>query len=335
MAYPRKYYSYRGRRNRTKTVLAVVLVLVILASIVVILLQRNMVYDETGTPYLELPWQKEPRPEEEEALGDVELTIQTPVLPQLNAFLLPEGPLTHKRWEEARQDAPCDTAVLTLKGERVWFDSEAALPRTVSSEEDTAPLLETVASDGTHAVARMSCFRDPEAAESDESGMALEDIDGYVFYDGSNSRWLDPAKPAARQYLCELACEIASLGFDELLLTDVSYPTEGRLDDIACDAAAKEENLLTFLRELRAALDPYAVVLSVEVPADLVAEGRNDAAGLTLAGLANAVDRIYAPTAPERMEAFAAAVNAAGADFVPVLTAEEPLPETGSWLAML
>ena len=84
--------------------------------------------------------------------------------------------------------------------------------------------------------------------------------------------------------------------------------------------------------ELRAALDPYAVALSVEVSAGLMETGRDDAAGLTLAGLAGVADRIYAPAAPEQTEDFSAAAKAAGADFVPMRAAETPLPETGSRL---
>ena len=333
MAYSRKYYSYRGRRNRTKTVLTVVLLAVILAAVVVILLQRHMVYDETGTPYLELPWQREEeQPVETPPLEELELTIenQTPLAPEMQAVLLPEGQLTHQRREECLQSAGCETAVLTLKGSRVYFDAQAALSGTVSVAEDTAALLASVTAGEAHSIARMSCFHDPVAANSDVENLALKNTGGYIFYDGANSQWLDPAKPAARQYLCALAQEIAALGFDELLLTGVSYPTEGKLDKIAYGDAPKEENLLAFLGELRAALEPYAVVLSVEVPAAVVAEGRDDAVGLTLAGVAAAADRIYAPAAPEQAEAFAAAVEAAGADFVPMV--EGSAPENGSWL---
>lgn len=78
--------------------------------------------------------------------------------------------------------------------------------------------------------------------------------------------WLDPSKPAARQYLCGLAKELAEMGFDEILLTDVSYPTEGKLDKIAYGETGKVQNLNTFLDEMRAALAAYDVKLSIELP---------------------------------------------------------------------
>ena len=58
MARSRGYSSYRGRRSKGKAALAAVLVLVILAAVVVILLQKHIVYDETGTPHLEVPWRQ-------------------------------------------------------------------------------------------------------------------------------------------------------------------------------------------------------------------------------------------------------------------------------------
>ena len=86
---------------------------------------------------------------------------------------------------------------------------------------------------GGHTIARLSCFHDPKAANRDVEGMGLKNTGGYIFYDGNNSQWLDPAKSAAREYLCKLAKEAAELGFDEILLTDVSYPIVGKLDKIA------------------------------------------------------------------------------------------------------
>ena len=35
--------------------------------------------------------------------------------------------------------------------------------------------------------------------------MGLKNTGGYIFYDGNNLNWLDPSKPAARQYLGGLA----------------------------------------------------------------------------------------------------------------------------------
>ena len=156
--------------------------------------------------------------------------------------------------------------------------------------------------------------------------MGLKNTGGYIFYDGNNSQWLDPAKLAAREYLCGLAKEAAELGFDEILLTDVSYPTVGKLDKINYGEGEKSANLTAFLKEMRAALEPYGVALSIEVPEAVISQGYDDDAGLLLAAIAPQVDRIYAVTTEENAPALAQAVSNAHetTQFVPELTDAGP-----------
>ena len=320
MAGPMGYRSYRGRTPKWKAVLAVVLVLVILAAIAVIRLQRYIVYDETGTPHLLL---EQERQEEPENLGEVELTIQKAEPQEIIAFAVPEGPLTQEAWADAAARAgsapECgyNAAAVTVKGGTgsVYFDAAAAVPGAVEIKEDTAAVLAEIAGEdsGFYTIARLSCFHDPKAANDSVEEMGLKNTGGYIFYDGNNSQWLDPGKPAARQYLCALAGEAAELGFDEILLTDVGYPTEGKLDKIAYTGSEfLEDQVVLFLQEMKTALEPYGTALSVELPEEVVAEGADEAAGLYLEKIAPLVDRIYAETSPERGGDLAEAVSAAG-----------------------
>lgn len=341
MAGPRGYRNYRGRTPKGKIVLAVVLVLVILAAVTVMILQQHIVYDESGRPHLELTWRDETPSEEDEPM-DFELKIQAPKGPEdIQGFTVPVGVLTQEGWENAWQgpavmSAPAyNAAVFTVKDSagRVYFDSSTAVSGSVSTAEDTHDALEEMTGESSfYTVARLSCFHDPKAANSDVEAMGLKNTGGYIFYDGNNSQWLDPGKPAARQYLCEIAKEAAALGFDEILLTDVSYPTEGQLDKIDYGDGEQAQNLLTFLEEMRTVLEPYSVALSMEVP-EAVITGDGQDGSLTLAELAPRVDRIYTETTPEKIESLSAAVTAASSttDFVAEL--EEHTPEvSGSCL---
>ena len=47
----RGYRHYRGRKPGGKTALSVVLVLIILASVLFMILQKQVVYDNTGAPH--------------------------------------------------------------------------------------------------------------------------------------------------------------------------------------------------------------------------------------------------------------------------------------------
>lgn len=346
MAKNRGYHSYRGRRSKAKIALAVLLVLVILAAAAVILFQRNIVYDETGTPQLELPWLEKVPQESEEPLPEVDLTIEEVPVPvekeELRAFSVAEAPLTLEGWRTAwmaaEQMGEMDGAAVLLKDAKgyIFFDASTVAGGARSMKNDTtAALMELLQGDtaAEHTIARIACFHDSRAANWDVEGMGLKNTGGYIFYDGNNTQWLDPAKPEARQYLCQLIVEAAAMGFDEILLTDVSYPTEGKLDKIAYGDTAKEQNLKTFLEEVAAALQPYETILSVEVTETALAAGRDAAAGQVLRDIAAAADRIYATAEPEQVELYTGAVAAVSETvlFVPEVTA---VPETGSFLLM-
>lgn len=239
MAGPRGYRNYRGRTSKGKIALAVVLVLVILAAITVMVLQQYIVYDETGSPRIELPWQKGVPAEEEnqEDVQDFDLKIEEPEGPSaIYAFAVPVGTLTQEGWKDAWMGAslmsapPYNAAAVTLKDDtgKLYFDSDTAVSGSVEIAEDTDTVLTQITGGeaSLYTIARISCFHDPKVANSDVEGMGLKNTGGYIFYDGNNSQWLDPGKPAARKYLCDIAKEAAELGFDEILLTDVSYPTQ-------------------------------------------------------------------------------------------------------------
>ena len=335
MAYSRGYNSYRGRTPRWRIALMALLAIVILAAVAVMALSRYIVYDEEGTLQMELPWQEEPVEEHPEP--PLDLTIEEPVKAQtLRGFCTPV-PLTRESWSDskdrAKESFDCNTAAVTLKDAagNVYFNSTTALPGTVQfqEEETDAALAAVVAysqSIGGHSIARLACFHDPKAAKRDVEGMGLKNTGGYIFYDGNNSQWLDPAKPAAREYLCGLAKEAAELGFDEILLTDVSYPTAGKLNKIDYGEGEKSGHLADFLEEMRAALAPYGVMLSIEVPQAVISQGADENAGLLLADIAPKVDRVYAPADAAEVPALAQAVSTASqfAEFVPELAEADP-----------
>ena len=340
MTRSRGYHSYRGRTPKWKVVLAIVLVLVILGAVGFMVLQEHIVYDGTGTPHLRLPQQETEDtgtpPEEEEP---VEVVIQEPEGPrEIHAFSLPAQALTQQTVEAAlaQPQAECNAVAVTLKDSAglVYFDAAGAVSGTVRTEADTTAALEALTGqEDLYTVARISCFHDPKAANAEVKSMGLKNTGGYIFYDGNNSQWLDPAKPEARQYLTGIIREAAALGFDEILLTDVSYPTEGKLDKIAYGEVDRQAQLGAFLAEVRLALEGYDVTLSVELPETAVLNGAEETSGASLAQFAPHVDRLYAVTTSDRTTALSALAAAAEGtpDFVAELSAYDPEVK-GSWL---
>lgn len=334
MSGARGYSSYRGREPKIKIILAVLLVLVILTAVAVIYIQQNLVYGDDGRPRLDLPWKEDAAPEDTApppAEPQVDLVVQEPEAPPSSLTLsLSAAPLTMEAWEAVRGES-CDALCVTLKDAAgsLYFDAAHGVSGGVRTQADTAAALAALTGrEDLASVARFSCLHDPRTANSNVRNLALRNTGGYIFYDGNNSQWLDPTKPAAREYLCGLVGEIAALGFDEILLTDLSYPTEGKINKIDYNGDGPlEDNLKLLLTEIRAALEPYeGLTLSLELPEAVITTGYDPVSGQKLADLAPLVDRIYAVTEPDRAEALGEAVKAVHEDalFVPELTADDP-----------
>ncbi|MCI2057839.1 MAG: putative glycoside hydrolase [Oscillibacter sp.] len=350
MSGSRGYSSYRGRRPTGKIAAAVILILIILAAVGFMIVQKYLVYDESGTPQLQLPERQAASSSADGAVssGELNLTIDQPKEKPVRAVQLTQTPLTDWTAGSGQLTAvSAGAACLTVKDAQghVYYDSAAAAAlsdRAVRTESSTAAAIAAMTASDTYTIARLDCLRDPVAAKTDQAGMALENTGGYIFYDGNNDNWLDPAKPGTVQYLSALVQECAALGFDEILLTDVTYPTQGKVSKIAYTGSAEDpaENLTPLVRSLRTALSDYPEVkLSVELPAAAITAGGDEKAGISLNQLAAETDRIYAQTEAGESSAFTAAVQAAAGEkktgFVPELAAGQTPPQDNAPFLLL
>lgn len=359
MAGAKGYSSYRGRGPRWKIFLAIVLVAVIAVAVSVIYLGEHIVYSSDGRRQIVLPWQREDQDaassggqEDGTDAPSVDIQVQEPEEPEIvetAAVSMPAQPISQSSWNEFKLNVLYGTSAvahnavavrLKTSNGTIYFNSANAVSGAAETELDTAAALADITGqEGLHAIASMSCLQDFKAANADVEGRGLKNTGGYIFYDGNNNLWLDPAKPATREYVCALAKEIAELGFDELLLTEFSYPTVGKINKINYNTDVPlANNLDLLLGELQTALEPYDILLSVEVPETVITGGPDAVSGLDLNRLAVRVDRIYAAAAPEQVETLANLVaRAAGADgktaFVPELAADSP-SVTGSRLIL-
>ena len=255
MATPRGYSSYRGRTPKWKILTAVLLILVILLAVGYLVVQEHLVYDDSGIPHLDLPGWKDKKDTGGASSDDAdaslpEITIEEPKEKTLAASELSSDPAQWAAEWSALKAEGCRAAVLPVKlpGGHVNVSLEAvnaAVPDAVAPDAlGTEDLRQLLGEDGIYAVARISCFRDGIAGRKLVEQMGLKNTGGYIFYDGNNENWIDPGKEAARTYLTSLAAECASLGFREILLCDVGYPTVGKLSKI--DYGKMEMNISRF-----------------------------------------------------------------------------------------
>ncbi len=352
MAQGSQYGNYRGRKPVGKLLLAIVLILVIAAAGLFIFLQRYMVYDEDGALRLELPGRdggqtSAPKPsvsseditiiidrKEPETPQMPELPVELPPEPEVNGvFLLTDMPLTD--WTAVRERLPEDASgvCLTVKDADgiVYVDSQAAarLSRRVLSVKSTTEraVADLTEAEGLHTIARITCLLDPKVPILDVRALGVRQRTGYLFYDDTGASWLDPTKASVRDYLTSLARECAEMGFDEILLTHVSYPTSGELDKINYGENPREENLADFVQAVRDALAGQNVKLSLELPAEVILTGGSEVTGQSLRLLAPLVDCIYAETTAAEAAELAELVKAAapGTRFVAIVADAEAI----------
>lgn len=119
---------------------------------------------------------------------------------------------------------------------------------------------------GLYTVAQVSCLRDGALTRADPA-LALHRVSGSPWLDRGGQGWLDPTQAQVQNYLTGVCQELARLGFDEILLTDCAFPTQGDLDSLGT-IPRREEVLETFCRQLQGALADYDVTLSVVGLAD-------------------------------------------------------------------
>ncbi|QNL44357.1 hypothetical protein H8790_13105 [Oscillibacter hominis] len=345
MAGSRGYSSYRGRVPRWKIALAILLALILLAACTFLFLQKYIVYDDSGAVRLELPWMK---PDGSSSLPpvsdeDLQIIISEPEgkdVEELHILQLPDGSLEGD-WTQAVSALRAggqNAFAVTMKaaGGQLLYDSrvEAAVSSgAVQGNEQSMTALEgLLGSEEYYSIARLSCFRDSLYANANMDGAGLKNTGGYIFYDGNNTQWLDPGKEGARAYLYEIARECAALGFDEILLTDFSYPTEGKLNKIEYGSVEQPVNLRAFLQGMADALEEYDVKLSVELSAQTLTVGTDQVSGQDLSDAAAIVDRIYV-AAPAEEAAVLRERVAAVSDQV-TLVVEGTALETGDYLQL-
>ena len=314
------------------------------------LLQKYMVYDEDGNLRLVLPGSDaatsskpsvsaddltiiidNKEPEVPEQSGMPELPLEPEVTKVSGGVWLSDTPLTD--WSAAAQRLPeeTETVCLTVKDENgvVYVDSAAAakLSRRILSLKGTTEqaVADLTAEPERKTIAQITCLLDPKVPILDVRALGLRQRSGYLYYDDTGASWLDPTKETVRNYLLGLVRDCGEMGFDEILLTRVAYPSGGDLNTINYGEKSREENLVDFLQAVRTALEGQNVRLSLELPAEVIRQGSDTVTGQDLRMLAPLVDCIYAETTAADAAELAELVKAAAPDteFVAVVTNAE------------
>lgn len=181
----------------------------------------------------------------------------------------------------------------------VRYGSAAALSKAVVQDGPGMDLVKALCAGEGLAVARFNCLHDSFFAWENMKEAAVCQRNGFVWYDNHSYHWLDPEKALARSYVISLAVECAQMGFDELVLEELAYPSSGRTGkiDYSGNVMTRGEALVLLLGQMREALEPYGTRLSLLVTEKLLQAGGDEATGEDLAALLPMVDAVYVDTA--------------------------------------
>ncbi len=121
---------------------------------------------------------------------------------------------------------------------------------------------------GIYTIARMVVFKDNPLAFG-RPDLAVRKKDGTIWLDRENLGWGNPFRKEVWDYNIALAKEVASLGFDEINLDYIRFPSDGDLGSIAWEETntleTRTEALRSFMKAISEALAPFPVFLSADV----------------------------------------------------------------------
>ena len=125
------------------------------------------------------------------------------------------------------QELPKGTAVMidvkSMYGN--FFYSSAVRDHRASTIDPEAMdrLIETINEGNLYTIAHLPAFRDMKYG-MENIMQTLQDSRGYGWYDYYGCYWLVPTKTAVQEYVTQIALELRSLGFREVVFYDFCFP---------------------------------------------------------------------------------------------------------------
>ena len=123
---------------------------------------------------------------------------------------------------------PADTAVLLeLKNIYGRFNYSSGLPDAVMASNIDTPAVDDIITEITsrnlYAIALVPAFRERSFVLK-RNAYFLKDSNGYGWEDDQNCYWLNPTETGSLNWLIQIAEELRTLGFDEVVFTEFRFP---------------------------------------------------------------------------------------------------------------
>lgn len=180
-------------------------------------------------------------------------------------------------WEALLQVADnteVNAMVVDLKDSsgQVLYDTQVPLAHEIGAVNellDVRQKLDDLKERDLYSIARIVVFEDPILAEQRPELAIRDSTTGglWVTYDGL--AWVNAYERTVWQYNIDLAVEAANLGFDEIQLDYIRFPTDGLLEtaEYGTDFGdeTKSQAISGFLQQMQVALAPTGAYLAVDI----------------------------------------------------------------------
>lgn len=133
---------------------------------------------------------------------------------------------------------------------------------------DMREFVEELHGKGIYIIGRITVFQDPLLAKLRPELAVKKRSDGSVWHDYKGLSFTDPGSKEVWDHIIAIAKESYELGFDELNLDYIRFPSDGPMSDIAfiwSGNRAKSEVLEDFFAYLSRKLKPTGAVLSADL----------------------------------------------------------------------
>lgn len=203
--------------------------------------------------------------------------------------------------------------VLNIKSADGYLRYYSNVPLTtsygVNGTENLKDAMAALSEQGIWLVAEVSCLVDNAMAVRN-APLALRNATGGVMAD-ENGSWLDPFHPDVRGYISALMAELANMGFDEVLLTNMSFPTATVQFSQPMTAAPDGLSSVSSLAKyLRGEADELGIKLSAVLDGKAMRDGSSASIGQDAEFFLKVFDRVYVETDIDNYAADTAALTA-------------------------
>lgn len=207
-------------------------------------------------------------------------------------------------WNDLLQvadDTEINSMVVDLKdfSGQVLYGTQVPLAHEIGAVNelyDVEQKLDELEQHDLYSIARIVVFEDPILAQQRPELAIHDSTTGglWMTYDGL--AWVNAHQRAVWQYNIDIAVEAANLGFDEIQLDYIRFPTDGLLEntDYGTDFGEETQSqaITGFLQQMQVALAPTGAYLAVDIFGFTVFEESDGGIGQQLESIEPYVDVI-------------------------------------------